>query len=108
MKLGAVVSIGDPGAVAGDVFTGRDGGGGANNGDEGAVATGFDAEYTESRLFTMESDAFDRAGKMFRRGARCWCLFHVMHPLKRYNRLILNAQYTHRIDYFGRESEQWR
>jgi hypothetical protein len=73
--MGAVV---DPGAIRLDELTGRDHRRMAKDGDQIALAAGFDTQNTEAVLGVVERDAVDQTGQDLRRGARFGWLHHSL------------------------------
>jgi hypothetical protein len=51
-------AVGNPPALAFDVFTWRDDGGRPHHSDQVAMAPDLDPEHTETRLFAVEGDTF--------------------------------------------------
>jgi hypothetical protein len=65
LELEAMRAIGDPPSFTFHVFAWRNGGCSPYDRDQVPMATDFDAQDAEARLFTVEGDAFHRASQVF-------------------------------------------
>ena len=68
-ELDAVGAVVDPGAARLDELAGRDHRGVAEDGDQIALAAGFDPQHAEAVLGVVERDALDQPGQDL--GRRC-------------------------------------
>jgi len=68
--LDAARAVVDPEPACLDEFAGGDDRGMADEGDEIALAAGFDPQHAEAILGVMEGDAVDQAGQNLRRAYR--------------------------------------
>ena len=75
-ELDAVRAVVDPGPARLDELAGRDHRGMADDGDEIALAAGFDAQHAEAVLGVVERDPVDQPSQDLGRGACSWCFGH--------------------------------
>jgi hypothetical protein len=74
--LDAVSAVVDPEPVRLDELTGRNHRGMSDEGNEIALAAGFDSQNAEAVLGVMQRDAVDQPSQDLGRGARPRCLRH--------------------------------
>ena len=75
-ELDAMRAVVDPAAARLDELAGRDHRGMAEDGDQIALAAGFDPQHAEAVLGVVERDALDQAGQNLGWRARPWRLRH--------------------------------
>ena len=78
LELEAMGAIGDPPALALNIFAWRDGGSSPYYSDEFTLPTHLHPEHAETSVLTMEGDALDRTGQMLWSMGTGWrrCRFH--------------------------------